>query len=173
MTEAGKLEETKGCHHRNVRMVQFKMILLMGRCKGTNSVNLHYMTLFKNSRDEGQMRSLTQQVFPSKVKFFMDSFQKGFQKTGHSSLSPLNLIGCVHELSPFDYHSVRYVLVRVMIFLTTIVTSLNTQMDFSRILIQNYLHLLQLLTKSIQLTLTFTNLLSFQRQNFLREVWFD
>ena len=71
------------------------------------------------------MRSLTQHVFPTKVKFFMDSFQKGIKRMGPSNLSPINLTGCAHELSPFDYHSVRYVLVSVKIFLTTIVTSLN------------------------------------------------
>ena len=38
------------------------------------------MVLFKNPRDEGQMRSLAQQVFPTKVKFFMDSFREATKK---------------------------------------------------------------------------------------------
>ena len=38
------------------------------------------MVLFKNPRDEGQMRSLAQQVFPTKVKFFMESFREATKK---------------------------------------------------------------------------------------------
>ena len=90
-----------------------------------------------------------------------------------SKLSPFHMTGCAHELSPFDYHSVRYVLVSVKIFSTTIVTSLNTYMVVSRIQMQNYLNYLRIFTESINVTLTFTNLLSFQTQNFLRKGWFD
>ena len=43
------------------------------------------MVLFKNPRDEGQMRSLAQQVFPTKVKFFMDSFREA-TKNDHGYL---------------------------------------------------------------------------------------
>ena len=38
------------------------------------------MVLFKNPRDEGQMRSLAQQVFPTIVKFFADSFREATKK---------------------------------------------------------------------------------------------
>ena len=51
-----------------------------GKVDRTISVNSHYLMLFKNPRDEGQMRSLAQQVFPKKVKFFMDSFTEATKK---------------------------------------------------------------------------------------------
>ena len=38
------------------------------------------MVVFRNPRDVGQMRSLAQQVFPTKVKFFMDSFREATKK---------------------------------------------------------------------------------------------
>ena len=51
-----------------------------GKVHRTISLNSHYMVLFKNPRDEGQMRSLAQQVFPTKVKSFMNSFREATKK---------------------------------------------------------------------------------------------
>ena len=82
MSEAGKLEETsnlftKGSHHRNITVVYIvQNVFDKGKVHRTISLNSHYMVLFKNPRDEGQMRSLAQQVFPTKVKFFMESFRE-------------------------------------------------------------------------------------------------
>ena len=50
--------------------------------------------LFKNPRDQGQMRSLVQQVFPSQVKYFMDGF-KEVTKKEHG-----NLLMDLHPLTP-------------------------------------------------------------------------
>ena len=86
MSEAGKLEETsnlftKGSHHRNITVVYIvQNVFDKGKVHRTISLNSHYMILFKNPRDEGQMRSLAQQVFPTKVKFFMDSFREATKK---------------------------------------------------------------------------------------------
>ena len=86
MSKAGKLEEksnlfTKGSHHRNITVVYIvQNVFDKGKVHMTISLNSHYMVLFKNPRDEGQMRSLAQQVFPTKVKFFMDSFGEATKK---------------------------------------------------------------------------------------------
>ena len=86
MSEAGKLEETsnlftKGSNHRNITVVYIvQNVYDKGIVQRTISLNSHYMLLFKNHRDEGQMRSLAQQVFPTKVKFFMHSFRETTKK---------------------------------------------------------------------------------------------
>ena len=86
MSEAGKLEETsnlytKGSHNRNITVVYIvQNVFDKGKVHRTISLNSHYMVLFKNPRDDGQMRSLAQQVFPTKVKFFMDSFREDNKK---------------------------------------------------------------------------------------------
>ena len=62
-----------------------------GKVQSTISQNSHYMMLFKNSRDEAQIRPLSQQVFPTKLKIFMDSFRDAGKKY-HTYLHPLTLI---------------------------------------------------------------------------------
>ena len=57
----------------------------------TICLNSHYMRLFKNPQDEGQIRSLAQHVFPTKVKFFMDSFREAAKKD-HGYIPPLTLL---------------------------------------------------------------------------------
>ena len=82
MSEAGKSEEmsnlfTKGSHHRNITVVYIvQNVFDKGKVHRTISLNSHYMILFKNPRDQGQMRSLAQQVFPAQVNFFMDAFRE-------------------------------------------------------------------------------------------------
>ena len=86
MSEAGKLEDTsnlftKGSHHRNNTVVYIvQNVFDKGKVHMTISLNSHYMVLFKNPRDEGQLRSLAQQVFPTKVKIFMDSLLEATKK---------------------------------------------------------------------------------------------
>ena len=83
MSEAGKLEDTsnlfnKGSHHRNITVVYIvQNDFDKGKVHRIISLNSHYIVLFKNPRDEGQMRSLAQQVFSTRVKFFIDSFREG------------------------------------------------------------------------------------------------
>ena len=64
MSEAGKVETsnlfTMWSHHRNITVVYIvQNVLIRGSCRGP-SLNSHYMVLFKNPRDDGQMRSLAQ-----------------------------------------------------------------------------------------------------------------
>ena len=81
MSEAGKSEEaanlfTKGSHHKNITVVYIVQNLFdKGKAHRTISLNSHYIILFKNPRDQGQVRSLAQQVFPNQVKFFVNAFE--------------------------------------------------------------------------------------------------
>ena len=54
------------------------MFLIKVRCIGIST--LPYIVLFKAPRDDGQMKSLAHAVFPSKVKFSMDSFREARKK---------------------------------------------------------------------------------------------
>ena len=64
MSEAGKVEESsnlfsKESHHRNITVVYIvQNVFHKGKVHRTFSLNSHYMVLFKNPRDEGQMRSI-------------------------------------------------------------------------------------------------------------------
>lgn len=42
----------------------------------TISLNTHYFILFKNQRDEQQIQTLGRQIFPGKLKYFMESYRK-------------------------------------------------------------------------------------------------
>ena len=39
------------------------------------SLNTHFLIVFKNSRDNQQVSALTRQMYPSKTKFFMETFE--------------------------------------------------------------------------------------------------
>ena len=86
MQEAGNMEEvsnlfTKGSHHRNITAVYIvQNVFDKGKIHRTISLNSHYIVLFKNPRDQGQARNLAQQVFPNKVKYFMNAFENATQK---------------------------------------------------------------------------------------------
>jgi len=91
MGEAGKLDEvselfTKGSHHRNITMVYIVQNLFdKGKAHRTISLNSHYIILFKNPRDQGQVRALAQQAFPSQVKYFTEAFRSA-TKNDHGYL---------------------------------------------------------------------------------------
>ena len=79
-------------HHGNITVVYIvENVFDKGKVHRIISLNSHYMVLFKNPRDEGQMRSLAQQVFPTKFKFFIDSFREATKKD-HGYRHPLTLI---------------------------------------------------------------------------------
>ena len=86
MQEAGNMEEvanlfTKGSHHRNITAVYIvQNVFDKGKIHRTISLNSHYIVLFKNPRDQGQARTLAQQIFPTQVKFFMKAFENATQK---------------------------------------------------------------------------------------------
>ena len=72
---------TKGSHHRNITVVYIvQNVFDKGKVHRTISLNSDYIVLFKNPRDQGQVRSVAQQVFPNQVKFFMSAFQDATQR---------------------------------------------------------------------------------------------
>ena len=90
MSQAGKLETsnifTNGSHHRNITVFYIVQNGLdMGYVHRTISLNSPTMVLFKNPREEGQMKSLAQHVLPTKVNFLTDSFREASKKE-HGSL---------------------------------------------------------------------------------------
>ena len=102
MSEAGRLEEvsnlfTKGSHHRNITAVYIvQNVFDKGKVHRTISLNSHYIILFKNPRDQGQVRTLAQQVFPNQVKYFMNAFQDA------TSRDHGYLVLDLHPLTPED-----------------------------------------------------------------------
>ena len=86
ISEAGKFEETsnlftKGSDHRNNTVVYIvENVFDRRKVHRTISLNSPYIVLLKKPRDEGQMRSLHQQEFLTKVKLFMDSFRQATKK---------------------------------------------------------------------------------------------
>ena len=67
---------TKNSHHKNITVIYIVQNLFdKGRHHRTISLNSHYLVLFKNPRDQGQVRALAQQVFPTNVKYLLDAFQ--------------------------------------------------------------------------------------------------
>ena len=86
MSVAGKLEETsnlscKGSYDRKLTVLYtVQKVFDKGKAEKTIFLNSRYSVLFRNPRDEVEMRSLPQQLFPSKVKSFMDSFREATKK---------------------------------------------------------------------------------------------
>jgi hypothetical protein len=68
---------TKGSHHRNLSVILIVQNLFhQGKMMRTMSLNSHYMVLFKNPRDAGQIRSLATQLFPGQNKFLVDAYKQ-------------------------------------------------------------------------------------------------
>jgi len=72
---------TQGSHHRNLTVIYIIQNLFdQGKAMRSISLNSHYLVLFKNPRDRGQIRTLSQQMFPSgnkasRSKFLIDAFE--------------------------------------------------------------------------------------------------
>lgn len=86
MDEAGNMQEvsqlfTKGSHHRNLSVIMIVQNLFhQGKIMRTVSLNAHYLILFKNPRDAGQIRCLANQLFPEKGKFLTDAYKQATSK---------------------------------------------------------------------------------------------
>lgn len=82
MQEAGGAQDvcdlfTKGSHHKNLSVILIVQNLFhQGKIMRTISLNAHYMILFKNPRDHGQIRHLGAQLFPGRVKFLVDAYKQ-------------------------------------------------------------------------------------------------
>ena len=86
MDEAGDAKDvselfTKGSHHRNLSiMMLVQNVFHQGKIMRTVSLNTHYVILFKNPRDAGQIRCLANQLFPGKTNFLIDAYKQATQK---------------------------------------------------------------------------------------------
>lgn len=67
---------TQGSHHRNTTVVYIvQNIFDQGGAMRTASLNSHYIVLFKNPRDKGQVQALAQQMYPTNKNFFIRAFE--------------------------------------------------------------------------------------------------
>ncbi len=80
MSEAGDSKPvaklfTQGSHHRNMTVI-FLVQNLFHQAKQMRNISLnsHYMILYKNPRDQGQIRALSYQMFPAEKNFLADAF---------------------------------------------------------------------------------------------------
>ncbi len=82
MHEAGSAKEvselfTKGSHHRDLSVIMIVQNMFhQGKIMRTVSLNTHYMVLFKNPRDAGQIRHLASQLFPGRVQYLVDAYKQ-------------------------------------------------------------------------------------------------
>lgn len=67
---------TKISHHRNVSVLYLTQnIFPKNKHARTISLNSHYLVLFKNPRDAGQIAVLARQMYPNGSKFAVESFR--------------------------------------------------------------------------------------------------
>ena len=68
---------TKKSHHANTSVLYLVQNLFpKNKESRTISLNAQYMVLFKNPRDTSQISHLAKQMYPGKVKFVQESFEK-------------------------------------------------------------------------------------------------
>ena len=66
----------RGCHHDNMSLVFITQNLLFPDKRfRTASLNCHYMVLFRNPRDSGQVRCLARQMYPGKSNGMIQAFE--------------------------------------------------------------------------------------------------
>jgi hypothetical protein len=75
---------TKVSHHRNVSVIYLTQNIFYKTLR-TISLNAHYIVLFKNPRDAGQVSTLARQMYPGNSKFAIEAF-KDATTTPHSYL---------------------------------------------------------------------------------------
>ena len=67
---------TKLSHHRNVSVIFITQNLFhRNRFVRTMNLNTHYIVLFKNPRDVGQVMTLARQMYPGKSKFIVEAYR--------------------------------------------------------------------------------------------------
>ena len=72
---------TKLSHHRNVSVVFITQNLFhKNKHVRTMNLNTHYIVLFKNPRDAGQVATLARQMYPGKSKFVVEAFRDATEK---------------------------------------------------------------------------------------------
>lgn len=64
-------------HHMGITVIfLLQNIFPPGKYMRTISLNAHYIILFKNPRDERQVRTLGSQIFPNQSNYFMDAYKR-------------------------------------------------------------------------------------------------
>ena len=72
---------TVGSHHRNISVLfLMQNIFQKGTHARTISTNTQYMVLFKNARDQTQIRTLALQIFPTNWNDFLAYYGKEANK---------------------------------------------------------------------------------------------
>ena len=78
---------TKKSHHRNISVMYIEQNLFhKGKNHRTISLNAHYMVLFKNPRDESQIYSIAQQMFPRNSTYMLVAFTAATSEKPHGYL---------------------------------------------------------------------------------------
>ena len=66
---------TKFCHHYNFSVIFLTQNLYeQGKCARTIAINTHILVLFKNNRDQSQIRTLARQQSPMEPLVFLEAF---------------------------------------------------------------------------------------------------
>ena len=82
MSDAGGSKQladlfTQGSHHRNLSIIYIvQNVFDKGKSHRTASLNSHYITLFKNARDQVQIETLARQGFAQNAKRFTNTFRQ-------------------------------------------------------------------------------------------------
>jgi hypothetical protein len=72
---------TQMSHHRNISVIlMLQNIFHQGKAMRDISVNAKYIVQFKNPRDNGQIRHLARQVYPTNPQFLIEAFKKATKR---------------------------------------------------------------------------------------------
>jgi len=67
---------TKGSHHRNLSVIFITQNLFhKGKAQRDISLNAHYIVVFKNPRDAGQITFLARQISPENPRFIQEAYR--------------------------------------------------------------------------------------------------
>ena len=67
---------TKGSHHLHMSIIFIvQNIFHQAKQMRNISLNCHYIVLMKNPRDKSQIYSLARQLYPNKIKFFIEAYE--------------------------------------------------------------------------------------------------
>ena len=84
---------TRVAHHRECFIIHITQNLFQGgKVTRTQSLNAHYLVLFKNPRDRQQILYLARQIYPRKENFVLDSFEDATRRNYGYLLVDLNPI---------------------------------------------------------------------------------
>ena len=82
---------TRVAHHRQCFIIHITQNLFQGgSITRTQSLNAHYLVLFKNPRDRQQILYLARQIYPRKEDFVLSSFEDATQREYGHLLVDLN-----------------------------------------------------------------------------------